>query len=89
MTALEMIQEYRKGCSNGKDCLECASALIDALEKKLSVKTRVTIITLFSGVETVTHEGFLTDEEVFEKHNRKFVVSIDRSDNSDNPKGVF
>lgn len=54
MTALEMIQEYRKGCSNGKDCIECATALIDALEKKLTSES-VTLVT----VSECKKQGFL------------------------------
>lgn len=40
MTPLEMIEEWRNGCSCGsvehpEDCTECTRALIDALERRL------------------------------------------------------
>ena len=39
MTILEMIKEWRKGCScglqNPADCSDCTTALIDAVERKL------------------------------------------------------
>jgi len=40
MTILEMISEWRNGCScglyNPADCRDCTVALIDAIEKKLN-----------------------------------------------------
>lgn len=39
MTILEMIKEWRKGCScglhNPADCPDCTTALIDAIERSL------------------------------------------------------
>lgn len=39
MTILEMIKEWRKGCScgphNPANCPDCTAALIDAIERKL------------------------------------------------------
>lgn len=45
MTPLEMVAEWRKGCScasQGKpeECLECTRALIDMLEAKLREENR-------------------------------------------------
>jgi non-homologous end joining protein Ku len=49
MTPLEMIAEWRKGCScaaTGKpeQCQECALALINALERSLEAQTKAAAV---------------------------------------------
>ena len=36
LTVMEIIKEYRKGCSCGDSCSECADAAINAIEKRMN-----------------------------------------------------